>query len=308
MLAPLRGSNVGVWDVPVNSDWTALDGLIGGNTTISLSSATTLLLSVPATGSVTPSAGPNQSQNAVIKLSGTLTGNAILLLTLPRLYVIDNQCVVGTSYVQIAPASGTGTAVGLSPGKKTMVAFDGTNVDYVDQPDVGTFMMMAVSTTPPWMSASSKAPWLICNGATYSTSVFPALGNMLGSTFGGNGITTFGVPDTINRLNISVDKTSLGRVTSTASNIDGTTLGAAGGSQFMQTHTHGITDPGHVHGTQFSPNNLGAVSTFQVGQSSSPPGGLTTNATTNISINAIGSGSSQNMPPVIVGGLDFIKT
>src|SRR5690242_4577031 len=116
LAVPTRGSDSGTWDVPVNGDFTALDGILGGNTTLALSAATTITLSVPATGTVAASAGPNQSQNAVVKFTGTLAGNAVINLTLPRTYIFDNQCTVGTSYIQIAPASGTGTKVGLPPG------------------------------------------------------------------------------------------------------------------------------------------------------------------------------------------------
>lgn len=307
---PTRGSDSGTWDTPVNGNFTALDGILGGNTSLALSSATTITLSVPATGTVSASAGPNQSQNAVVKFTGTLTGNAVINLTLPRTYIFDNQCTVGTSYIQIAPASGTGTKVGLPPGQKTRVAFDGTNVDYIGMPLVGTLLDMCVSTTPPWMTACTTLPWLLTDGATYSTSVYSALGNMLGSTFGGNGITTFAVPDTVSRLRLSIDLAAAkARVTNAVSGVDGATIAAAGGDQRMQQHNHGVTDPGHVHSmggtaleTNAGPNNT----------PTNPPGGNpafnTQSATTGISVNNSGTGSSQNMPPAIVFGLTFIKT
>src|SRR5215471_11323936 len=128
LAVPTRGSDSGVWDTPVNGDFTALDGMLGGQQALSLSSATTITLSMPATGTVAAAAGPNQSQNACVKLSGTLTGNAVLKVTMPRRYLFDSTLlVVATSYVQITPASGTGNSVGLPPGEITEVWFDGTN-------------------------------------------------------------------------------------------------------------------------------------------------------------------------------------
>ena len=37
--------------------------------------------------------------------------------------------------------------------------------------------------------------FLLCNGAIYNISAYSALANVLGSTYGGDGINTFGVPN-----------------------------------------------------------------------------------------------------------------
>jgi microcystin-dependent protein len=311
---PTRGSDSGQWDTPVNGDFTALDGILGGNVSIALAAATTLLLTVPATGSVSPTAGPNQSQNALIKFSGTLTGNAVIQVTLPRIYTFDTTALtVATSYVQVAPASGTGTAVGLPPGEVTRVSYDGTNVKLVGLGRVGSYLDLAVATTQPWMSACTGGlPYIPCDGATYTASVYPALGNMLGSTFGGNGITTFGLPDFRNRFALPIDTSGQGRVTTGGSGVDGTTLGANGGSQLLQQHNHTVTEPnagaGHAHGITPFPTFAAGGSWVSAAGNNSGSGTSTNNATTGISINNAGTGSSQNMPPVVVFGCRFIKT
>jgi hypothetical protein len=41
--------------------------------------------------------------------------------------------------------------------------------------------------------------------------------------------------------------TAASRLTTAISNVDGTTLGAAGGDQRSQLHTHVLTDTGHTH-------------------------------------------------------------
>ncbi len=308
---PTRGSDVGTWDTPVNGNFTALDGILGGNTTIALAAATTLTLSVPATGTVAASAGPNQSQNAVVKFTGTLTGNAVISLTLPRTYIFDNQCTVATSYIQIAPASGTGTRVCLPPGEKTEVTFDGTNVDYVGLGRVGSFLDLCVATAPAWILNCTNLPYVYANGQVLTVSSFPALGAMLGSTFGGNGITTFGVPDVQSRVRLMMDITGVNRVTNATSGIAGATIGAAGGDQQMQSHNHGITEPnsgqGHQHGLGANQNIY--VPGSGVSALSSGTNNFTSAlATTGITVNNAGTGSSQNMPPAIVFGLTFIKT
>src|SRR5882672_11957828 len=86
---PSRGSDVGTWDTPINNDMTAIAAMLGGFATLALSSATTITLSI-ATGSVTPGAGPVQSQNALLRFSGTLTGTATIQFTLPGFYIVEN--------------------------------------------------------------------------------------------------------------------------------------------------------------------------------------------------------------------------
>src|SRR5882762_5251059 len=76
---PIRGTDTGVWDIPVNGNTGIIDQAFGGITTVNLSSISVTLLS-------------SQGQNAVIKLTGTLISN--VQLTLPSIYkgwIIDNQ-------------------------------------------------------------------------------------------------------------------------------------------------------------------------------------------------------------------------
>ena len=313
---PTRGSDSGTWDLPVNGNSNALDGMFGGVTTIPLSVATTILLTVPSTGSVSPTAGPNQSQNALIKFTGTLTGNVAVSFSLPGFYIVNNQCNVSSVVVVLAPIGGTGQ-ICAPPGRKAHIFYDGTVLDFVDMPEVGSFMDMAVPTTPAWIVNSIPQPWLPCDGSVLNVNNYTALGNLLGSTFGGNGITTFGVPDLRARYRIPLDNQgsqgAAGRITTAVSGINGTTIGAAGGSQALQSHTHTttLTDPGHFHANQLGISNQaspGAASSGGV-QYINPVGNTPTlNATTNITINPTGAGTSGAIPPGLVFGISFIKT
>ena len=66
LIIPNTGDLSGTWgSAAINPDMTAIDGMLGGFQTISLSVATSFSLSLPS-GSLTPGAGPNQSQNALI--------------------------------------------------------------------------------------------------------------------------------------------------------------------------------------------------------------------------------------------------
>ena len=317
LIAPLTGDLVGAWGTAaLKPNFQLIDAMLGGVTTITLSSATTVLLTVPSTSGIATSTVP-QSSNALIKFTGVQSGSATIQFTLPGFYIIHNLCT-GTASVQLSPAAGTGNSIGAPPGRKVQVFYDGTDMDYVSQPEVGSALDLHAATTyPPWMNACTVKPYLIKDGSTYSTSSYTALAAVLGSTFGGNGITTFGVPDERARarigLDVNINASYAGRITAAGSGVNGTTMGAVGGSEFMQSHSHtaSVIDPGHSHTTPL-------VWTGQVNQgflnSTGGSSGEVT-ATTNVSVtgisvavNATGAGGSQNMMPVIVSFLPLIKT
>lgn len=314
---PSHGTQVNTWDVPLNADWSAADGMLGGTLTLGVSAASTILLTVPATGSVSPGAGPTQSQNALIKFTGALAGNQIVQFTLPGYYIVQNLCSNNASFfVQLAPASGTGSIIAAPPGRKCHVFFDGTSMDYVNAPEVGAYMDLAVATTPLWMTNCSIAPWLVCDGTVYNSSNYTALSATLGSSFGGNGVTTFAVPDLRARIRLPLDNQgaqgTAGRVTAAGAGINGTTIGASGGSQFLHGHNHvaTTTDPGHVHGygvdTGQPPSGTqGPFSAAAVNATL-----FVASATTNVSVSIgiTGAGASQNVQPALVHGMTFIKT
>lgn len=318
---PNTGDLVGAWGTAaVNYNMSALDGILGGFATISLSSATTLALTV-ATGSLTPGSGPNQSQNALLKFTGTLTGNAIIQFAMPGFYIVHNACTVGAFSIKLSPSAGTGNSIGAPPGQKVHVFFDGTDMDYVDMPAVGAALDLhqSASTVPAWITVCTVRPYLIKDGSVYTSSVYPQLAAILGSTFGGNGITTFAVPDERARARLALDTLSVstgtfaGRLTVVGSGVNGTTMGAAGGSEFMASHTHtGITDlaGAHNHTAQAINGNTaaqggsgtqgGAQQTITVSTTAAHTHAFTTQAT--------GSGGSGNVMPVIVSFIPLIKT
>src|SRR5271155_2295241 len=104
-ITPNTSDLPGAWGTSaLNPNFQTIDALFGGVTTISLSSATTLLLAVPATTGVWPGF-LSQSVNAALYFTGAQTGNAVIQVTLPGFYIMHNQCT-GASYVQLAPAIG----------------------------------------------------------------------------------------------------------------------------------------------------------------------------------------------------------
>ncbi len=326
---PLKGLNTpntgdlsGAWGTAaVNPNFTVVGGYLGGVQTVSLTNANVSLsisTGVIGTGSITPGAGPVQAANAVLKFSGTLTGNCDITFPCPGYWIVENNCTVGSFYVRLR-ASGTGNLVGAPPGETRHVYNDGTDCKYVNMGSVGQFMDLCVATTPAWMSACTVQPWLPCVGtATYSFTTYPALGAVLGSTFGGNGITTFGVPDLANRARVSIDTVGAGRLTFAGSNITGTLLGATGGAQNqtistaqMPAHTHTLTDPGHRHALSYRTDASGGGGGGVVVNPT--PTTSTTSAigttTTGITMATTGGTTALiTVPPAMVFGVTFIKT
>ncbi len=318
LIVPNTGDLVGSWGTTaVNPNMVAIDGMLGGFASIGLSSATTLLLTNPGTPS--PGAGPNQSQNACIYLTGTLTGNCVLQLTTPREYMFHNQCSgTNTYFVQVQPSAGTGSgnAVGLPPGKKCKIYFDGTNVDFVNPADPGTaYDLHGATAYPPWMTACSVAPYLLKDGSVYNISNYTALGAMLGSTFGGNGITTFGVPDERARARVGLDTNTNGgvtnRLTAALSLVTGTTMGSVGGTQEMQAHNHAQEGTFSTNQSDIAvwdgASSEGGVSGIAVPEAAGMSFGVAT-VTLSGSTGTTGAGASGNVQPTIVSFLPLIKT
>jgi microcystin-dependent protein len=81
-------------------------------------------------------------------------------------------------------------------------------------------------------------PWFLpCYGQTVLVADYPALFAKLGTTYGGNGTTTFGIPDHNGRVRAGKDNmggASKNRLTGLSGGVNGDVLGAVGG---LETHT-----------------------------------------------------------------------
>lgn len=320
LIVPNTGDLVGSWgSTALNPDYVALDGILGGSVTIPLTNSP-VTLGLPA-GTIAPTSGPVQSQNALIKFTGTISSNIVITLGMPGRYVFWNTCLPLTNYVQIV-SSGAGTAVGLPPGKKCTVFHDGTNCDYVDMPDVGSaYDLHGATQLPAWMLACTTLPYLVKDGTVYNISAYPTLGHTLGSTFGGDGVNTFGVPDERARARIAYDPGATGRMTSP---VNASSMGSNGGEQShllvkaeipigLQT----LNDPGHFHRWSEQTTNLN-ISGGGGGTAQQPTGAFNASASSvsptetkttgiNLTDNA-GGGSHNNVQPSIVSFLPLIKT
>lgn len=321
LAVPTRGSDAGTWDVPVNGDFSSIDGHFGGIVTISLSNAPVTLTS--PTGTPTPTPGPTQAENAVVRLTGTLTANVTVTLPLPGPIIIEN--LTTGNFVVTLRAVGSGEVIATAQGTRKTVYNDGTNVRFVNGPDPGTQEFWAgLTDIPAWVAACTVKPWLRCDGAIYNMSDFPYLGARLGDKFGGNGSTTFGVEDLGGRVPLAYDQTGT-RITTDGCGINGQTIGASGGAQTntlitdnLPPYTPDVTlnDPGHDHNTSPSNPIVGTGSVLRGSSSSADPTGPVTlrvlSNTTGITltINPQGGTSTpvNNVQPAQVVGIWVVKT
>lgn len=312
LAVPTRGSDTGTWDLPLNSNSAAIDGFIGGVQTISVTNAP-VTLSAPA-GTVTPGAGPFQAQNATLNFTGALTANVLITLPLPSYYIIANNTT--GNFLLSFRAIGSGKVIAVEQGSIQHIYNDGTNCFFANLGRVGSIEMWCgyAGVMPSWVGGCTTPPFLLCDGTVYNISSYPILGARLGSNFGGNGTTTFGVPDLRGRVALPYDSTAA-RITAGGAGFNGAALGAAGGNQFMQSHNHaaGVSDPGHAHSVSHNANSQNGSSDGGGGG-----GGLVFNspatisiipAVTNISVSIgfSGSGASQNVQPSIVTGISVIR-
>src|SRR5215831_4494730 len=93
-------------------------------------------------------------------------------------------------------------------------------------------------------------------GQAISRTTYATLFALVGTTFGGgDGSTTFNIPDLRGRAVFGLDNmggAAASRITVAGGNFPGATLGATGGAENhtlttteMPTHSHGVADPGH---------------------------------------------------------------
>ena len=162
----------------------------------------------------------------------------------------------------------------------------------------------------PFAGSSAPSGWLMCYGQEVSRTTYADLFTAIGTAFGsGNGSTTFNLPDARGRVLAGKDDmggTSAGRLTTGGSGVSGNTLGAAGGNQLMQSHTHngttGSENATHTHSyVAFGANGYGInANTGQTSGTLGTTGTQSTNHQHPFTTDSTGSGASQNVQPTIV--------
>ena len=72
-------------------------------------------------------------------------------------------------------------------------------------PILGSTSSVPIGTIMPWPSLNIPTGFLLCNGQTVYVSDYPDLFALLGTTYGGNGTTSFGIPDIRGRTIVGQD-------------------------------------------------------------------------------------------------------
>lgn len=300
----------------------------------------------------------DEARNAVLTCTSGVSLTATRNLVIPagvgltKLYAVYNTTTGGQSIVAV-PSGGSG--VTIPNGYVAQVWCDGTNAYQMGaqyNPTTGQIYNAAASVWDAgdmkWTSrAAAPSGWLACGGQAVSRTTYAGLFAAIGTTYGvGDGSTTFNLPDGRGRALFGLDNmggSAASRLTAGGSGITGTTLGASGGNELLQSHTHYVSDPGHSHGVSEPGHSHGvndpghhhdngvafsfitaaaggvgtAASGFAGFQTSTVGTGISNQAAfagvsvnstfTGVSAQNTGGGGSQNVPPALVQLL-LIKT
>ena len=119
----VTGENAGTWGTKTNTNLNLLQQAVAGYQEVSIAGGaqTTALAMSDATLS--------NARNAVIKLTGTITGNQVVTITsgIEKTYTLSNG-TTGAFTVQVKTASGTGTTFSTTDKGIKLVYSNGTNI------------------------------------------------------------------------------------------------------------------------------------------------------------------------------------
>jgi cytoskeletal protein CcmA (bactofilin family) len=120
------GENAGTWGTKTNTNLEIIEKSIAGYVEQAVTSGGTTALSI-TDGDATEST--SVARHAVIKLTGTITGNSIVTVpdSIEKVYIVTNG-TSGAYTVQFKTASGTGITFGVSEKTTRLVYSDGTNL------------------------------------------------------------------------------------------------------------------------------------------------------------------------------------
>ena len=114
------GENSGTWGTITNNNLQKLESAIKGYVSVAIASTSDSLTATDGTTA-------DEQSNAIIKLTGTLTGNTTMQCeAVENWYIVDNAATMGTYTLGFKPASGTAT--NLVAGSKHLLYTDGSTM------------------------------------------------------------------------------------------------------------------------------------------------------------------------------------
>jgi len=168
----VTGENAGTWGDITNTNLNLLQQAIAGYQEVSIAGG------AQTTALVMSNATISNARNAVIKLTGAITGNQIVTVPdgIEKTYIVSNG-TTGAFTVQIKTVSGTGTTFSTTDkGIKTLFA-DGTNINTVDLSTLSG-QIVAAQITSSTITTTQLATGAVLAGNIASGAVTaPAIGS-----------------------------------------------------------------------------------------------------------------------------------
>ena len=119
------GENSGTWGTITNNNLTKLESAVKGYVSVAIASTSDSL-------SATDGTTADEQSNAIIKLTGTLTGNTTMQCeAVESWYIVDNAATMGTYTLGFKPAGGTATNL-VSSSKHILYSDGSTMFDVLD--------------------------------------------------------------------------------------------------------------------------------------------------------------------------------
>jgi hypothetical protein len=114
------GENSGTWGTITNNNLTKMESAVKGYVSVAIASTTDSLTATDGTTA-------DEQSNAIIKLTGTLTGNTTMQCeAVENWYIVDNATTMGTYTLGFKPAGGTAT--NLVASSKHILYSDGSTM------------------------------------------------------------------------------------------------------------------------------------------------------------------------------------
>jgi len=123
----VTGENAGTWGTKTNTNLNLIQQAIAGFQSISIAGA------AQTTALTMDNAAISNARNAVVKLTGAITGNQIVTIPtgIEKTYIVQNG-TTGAFTVEFKPTGGTGTTFSTTDKSIKIVFSDGTNINAVD--------------------------------------------------------------------------------------------------------------------------------------------------------------------------------
>ena len=119
------GENSGTWGTITNNNLTKLESAVKGYVSVAIASTSDSLTATDGTTA-------DEQSNAIIKLTGTLTGNTTMQCeAVESWYIVDNAATMGTYTLGFKPAGGTATNL-VSSSKHILYSDGSTMFDVLD--------------------------------------------------------------------------------------------------------------------------------------------------------------------------------